>query len=274
MASPALHPTAGYHAYRGDDANFEFDYGLEAPSERMSGLRRRRRLRRVFAGLTALTILGGGAYISTNDPDAWVRWAYGQAQSLATAAEGMIGSLYARLDPQPIATAPQIAAEASMKPDAFEQPAPMPQINIREVPTGAVQGELVAPPAGAAGEDNQPVAPLPPPKVDPADPLQKRALAAGLHPELSRVLLERLTDADWRNAATAIRTALAEAAAGKDFVYPVRPRPDQALFKVRFVRGLSDTCRRYVVAITKDGWLTTALPLEKCGAALAKAKQG
>jgi hypothetical protein len=37
------------------------------------------------------------------------------------------------------------------------------------------------------------------------------------------------------------------------------------LFQVRFVAGAAPGCRRYVVTVTKDGWLTTALPMEKCG---------
>jgi hypothetical protein len=35
------------------------------------------------------------------------------------------------------------------------------------------------------------------------------------------------------------------------------------------VQGAAPACRRYVVTITKDGWLTTALPMEKCGATQA-----
>ena len=41
--------------------------------------------------------------------------------------------------------------------------------------------------------------------------------------------------------------------------------PELALFQVRFVPGAAPSCRRYVVSITKDGWLTTAPPMERCG---------
>ena len=107
--------------------------------------------------------------------------------------------------------------------------------------------------------------PLTAPSADPADPNQKRALAAGLHPQLSRVLLARMSAADYRNAAHAVKIALAETPDSEVFVWPKQRKPEEALFNVRFVQGASVDCRRYVVSITKDGWLTTALPLETCG---------
>jgi surface antigen len=107
---------------------------------------------------------------------------------------------------------------------------------------------------------------LPPPASDPADPYRKRAEAVGLHPDLSRVLLDRLSPADYRNAAYAVETALAKTPDTAVFVWPRQRKPEQALFQVRFVQGAAPACRRYVVTITKDGWLTTALPMERCGA--------
>jgi hypothetical protein len=106
---------------------------------------------------------------------------------------------------------------------------------------------------------------LPPPTVDPADPYQARAMAVGLHPDLSRVLLARLSATDYQNAGIAIKTALAETPDAGVFVWPRQRKPELALFQVRFVRGAAATCRRYVVTVTKDGWLTTAPPMEKCG---------
>lgn len=107
--------------------------------------------------------------------------------------------------------------------------------------------------------------PLPPPKINPADPYQTRALAVGLHPELSRVLLSRLSDADFRNAGIAIQKAVAEAGDGDNFIWPRQREPKLALFKVHFVAGAAPDCRRYVVVVTKDGWSTTAQPMERCG---------
>lgn len=112
----------------------------------------------------------------------------------------------------------------------------------------------------------RPVEPLPPPEPDPSDPYQMRAAAVGLHPGLSRVLLERLTPADYRNAEIAIKTALAKTPNGGQYVWPRQRRPDLALFKVHFVKGAAPGCRRYVVTIIKDGWSTTALPMENCEA--------
>ena len=120
----------------------------------------------------------------------------------------------------------------------------------------ATEQPLEAPPAPE---------PLTPPSADPADPNQKRALAAGLHPQLSRVLLARMSTADYRNAGHAVKTALAVTPDTEVFVWPRQRKPDEALFNVRFVQGASVDCRRYVVSITKDGWLTTALPMETCG---------
>lgn len=109
------------------------------------------------------------------------------------------------------------------------------------------------------------VTPLPPPIVDPADPFQKRALAVGLHPELSRALLSRLSDADYRNAGIAIQKAVSEIKDGGKFIWPRQREPKLALFKVHFVAGAAPDCRRYVVVVTKDGWSTTAQPMERCG---------
>lgn len=145
--------------------------------------------------------------------------------------------------PKPVETERVIAMEAA---------APVPDVE----PDTTQQREYEAPP---------PPEPLTPPTPDPADPNQKRALAAGLHPQLSRVLLARMSATDYRNAAHAVKTALAETPDTEVFVWPRQRKPDEALFSVRFVQGASADCRRYVVSITKDGWLTTALPMETCG---------
>jgi hypothetical protein len=104
---------------------------------------------------------------------------------------------------------------------------------------------------------------------EPTDPVQKRAAAVGLSPDLSRALLARLTAADFENAAAAIRTAIAETPDDGVLVWPKQRKPELALFKVHFVQGAASAeCRRYVVTfVTKDGWSTTAPPMERCGAA-------
>jgi hypothetical protein len=80
------------------------------------------------------------------------------------------------------------------------------------------------------------------------------------------VLLARLSEADYRNAGIAIATAVSQTPDRGVLVWPRQRTPDQALFKVHFVAGAAPGCRRYVVSVTKDGWLTTAPPMEKCGA--------
>jgi hypothetical protein len=111
----------------------------------------------------------------------------------------------------------------------------------------------------------RPVEPLPPPVVDKTDPYQVRALAAGLHPGLSRALLVRLTKTDFKNATHAIRTALAKTPDDKVFVWPRGRNKKVTRFQVRFVPSISRLCRRYIVEVVKDGWVTTAQAMEKCG---------
>src|SRR5262249_10658570 len=101
---------------------------------------------------------------------------------------------------------------------------------------------------------------------------QVRALAVGLHPGLSHVLLARLSPTDYRNAGIAIRTALAETPDSGVYVWPRQRKPELALFRVHFVAGAAPGCRRYVVTVAKDGWLTTASPMEKCEAQANRAR--
>lgn len=98
-----------------------------------------------------------------------------------------------------------------------------------------------------------------------ADLLVKRAAAAGLHPDISRALLQRLSDSDFQNAGVAVQKAVAETADDAVFSWPRQRRPELALFQVYFVPGAAPDCRRYVVTVTKDAWSTTALPMERCG---------
>ena len=133
---------------------------------------------------------------------------------------------------------------------------------------------MAAVPPAAAGIDEPAAEPLPPPTVDPNDPYQKRAEAVGPAPDLSRVLLTRLSPTDYRNAEIAIRTALAETPDDDVFVWPRQRKPELALFQVRFVAGAPRGCRRYVVSVTKDGWLTTAPPMERCGPQSRQSQRG
>jgi hypothetical protein len=161
----------------------------------------------------------------------------------------------ASLDPPPLGP----VAVAAARPLPLAAPAPEPA----PITTGAPAPATPSPP----GE------PLGPPKVDPANPHQVRAAAAGLHPELSPVLLARLSAADYRNAAYAIETAVRQTPDTGVFAWPRQRKADLALFSVRFVAGAAPRCRRYVVTVVKDGWLTTAMPMEKCSAETALARR-
>lgn len=176
--------------------------------------------------------------------------------------------------PEPIAAVPPSAAAAAMEPPV--------EAELQDVPFGEAKAEqggdaddVDSSPVvinaetypGTSEEQAEPeVTPLPPAEADPSDPLQVRAASAGLHPGLSRVLLGRLSPADYKNAQKAIRTALAETPNDGTFLWPRQRKPELALFKVHFVPGAAPGCRRYVVTITKDGWSTTALPMENCDA--------
>jgi hypothetical protein len=137
-------------------------------------------------------------------------------------------------------------------------------------PKTQVINERPADPAPAAREPQQVAratagSGYAPPPAPPADPLRQRAEAAGLHPEISRAVLRRLSAADLRNAGVAIETALAQTSDTDVLAWPRQRKPDEALFRVHFVAGAAPECRRYVVTVTKDGWSTTALPMERCG---------
>jgi hypothetical protein len=149
-------------------------------------------------------------------------------------------------------------------------PQPLVSKEIEAAPgeSGAAPSTSPSTAAVASEAETAESAPMPQPAVDPADPYQVRASAVGLHPELSRVLLARLTPTDYRNARIAIETAVAKTPDTETFVWPRQRKPELAVFEVHFVPGAAPNCRRYVVTVTKDGWSTTALPMEKCGSNL------
>lgn len=238
------------------------------PTERIGAPPPRRRGRIARAGLfiLAAAAAGWGALASEAMWRPWVA--------------GHLGDVLARIEsPQTAETAPA-APTIPIAPPAPEPPPVEPPVTreIADVP-GADAGLPVAndtkprsEPLADAGADAPPAlapdatpTPLPEPKFDPADPFQKRAFEAGLHPELSRALLSRLSKEDYRNAALAVSKAMTEASDDEKFFWPRRSTPDQALFRVHFVVGAAPDCRRYIVTVSKDGWSTTAQPMEKCG---------
>ncbi len=238
----------------------EFDIGepLYPPPRRGSSM--------LSATLMLLVLFGAG-------------WAYMQAPAEWLA---LLGSKVAELtaplqNPNPtiaISDASSIAT-AEMPPEALAaQVPPENEKTIEIANNGATPPDAEPLETGsiAAGEEPSEPQPLPPLRVDPADPYQKRAVAVGLHPDLSRVLLAKLSAADYRNAAYAVDTAVAKTEDEAVFVWPRQRKPEQALFRVHFVKGAAAECRRYVVTVVKDGWTTTAFPMERCGAQLAERK--
>jgi hypothetical protein len=281
MAARSPHFPANTPAY--DDVGADEHYAHEEllAGERVGPPLARARGRAVLWG-SVLILIGLGAGWALLDeratsagwPQALIaavssaadRWMPGPVE--ATAAAVTIGP---PANPAPTTKPAAIAAP----PSALEPPAP-----DKSAATPGAAAKSPAPPLAtaalppaAAGSGDLPASPLPPSAADPADPYQVRAAAAGLHPGLSRVLLARLSPADYRNAAFAIDSALAKTADDAVFVWPHQRKPELALFHVRFVPGAGPDCRRYVVTVTKDGWLTTALPMERCGPQLARSRR-
>ena len=166
-------------------------------------------------------------------------------------------------------TVPPALTELATKP-VPDPPAANPQPPVSS--ESAVAKPEAPPTTTVAVVEEAPPPALPPPVVELTDPYQKRAAAVGLHPNLSRVLLARLSQTDYRNAGIAIQRAVAGTPDTGVFVWPQQRKPELALFEVRFVPGAAPHCRRYVVTVTKDRWSTTALPMEKCGSRLAAGK--
>lgn len=171
------------------------------------------------------------------------------------AAEGQAAGEQSPLELRADATSPMTETSTGTKPNVVNKPDDAAERTALAAPATAIGTAYSAPAAGA-------------------DPLAKRAVAAGLHPEISRALLQRLSDADFRNAGVAIQKAVAETADDAVLVWPKQRKPDLALFQVYFVSGAAPDCRRYVVTVTKDAWSTTALPMERCGVKPVRTKPG
>jgi surface antigen len=220
----------------------------------------------MLRGLLLVMLLGGG-WALIGEPPTWPEWLLGKVAAISAAMERKSGppqqaasAMATAARPSPVEPSSKLAAIEA--PPAILQPPPSARPAAAQSPAPPVTAAL---PPAAAGADDPAPAPLEPPSIDPADVYQVRAMAAGLHPGLSRVLLARLSPDDYRNAGIAIQKAVAETPDSGVFIWPRQRKPELALFHVRFVPGAAPDCRRYVVTVTKDGWLTTALPMEKCG---------
>lgn len=230
-------------------------------------LPRRRPVRR-YLKLATTTAACAWAWVSVPEDMRWhALETIERAIATRIAMNSAPGGVAPAMDPEEIAAlaAPQAAPPLPEARQIAEAPAekagvPAPEPAATEPSKPASQD----PPAMEKQEEAPP--PLPPPVVDPADPYQQRALAAGLHPDLPRVVLKTLSEVDFRNAKAAIKSALADTPFDGVHAAPKGGGGAKlALFEVRFVRGSDPTCRRYVVTVTKNRWSTTAPPMEQCG---------
>jgi hypothetical protein len=266
-ARHALSDTARYHG-RDVDEDY-FDAGF-VPSERIGPPLRSRR-KAVLQGVLLLLIVVGIAWAQL----ATAANPLGIAAALLRTAMDWVqapprtGKLSAAVSPsvQPEASPPVVVPPAVVPPVIpVAVPANLQRPTAGDVdPAASRSAALSAPaPASATSEEEAPAERLPPPTVDANDPYQKRAIAVGLHPGLSHVLLAKLSPTDYRNAGIAIQTALAKTPEGGVYVWPRDNKPDLAVFRIHFVAGAAPGCRRYVVVVAKDRWLTTAAPMERC----------
>lgn len=251
MTMPAWQSSISQSAY---DAPYDSDHKLStlSPGERISPTSSRKSDGSALRGIALLVVVLAGGWALIGDRAALGEWVRLVASSLQAPPAPPLPRENA-LD-APLASS---AAASDL----------MPMLVATDVPPAPVVAAVavVAPtPSEASAVTSDAVVPLPPPVANPSDPYETRALAAGLHPGLSRVLLTRLTDTDYRNAATAIQKAIAETPDSGVFIWPRQRKPELALFRVGFVPGAAPHCRRYVVIVTKDGWSTTALPMERC----------
>jgi surface antigen len=186
-------------------------------------------------------------------------------EQLASAANNVAHSSFSP-DPmasKELASSEKPAAPPPAAPPPATSPLPLPVVTVTEAPGSKPESssEVTAKDAADALSPSSP--------SGQADPYRKRAEAAGLHPDLSRVLLARLSATDYRNAAFAIEKAVKTVPDDGEFTWPRSRKTGAAVFNVHFVQGTGHDCRRYVVTVTKDRWSTTALPMEKCGVKVA-----
>lgn len=258
MTTPAWYPdtlnTNANASYSGGHSTL----GALSPGERISPHVGRATPGGALRGLLLLVVVLGGGWAMIGDRAAVQEWARAITAPSTTSPS----------EPAKLPILPESASALAPLPRSIE-PAPEPRLAAIALPppppASPTKASASPPTTGAETDASAAPEPLPPPVADPADPYEVRALAAGLHPGLSRVLLTRMSDADYRNARVAIEKAIAETPNGSAFVWPRQRKPELALFRVSFVPGAAPNCRRYVVVVTKDGWSTTALPMERCG---------
>ncbi len=236
----------------------------------------RRSALRVVMHLAVLLAGGGALYANPWILTRSVDWLWQQVETVRAWTPSP-AQTDARVPPGERDTSAATPARALPAPSRTELPVPAEQTVRVPAPDAQPASDTPASgqPAATAASSADPGfnAPYAPPKPPVAEPFQLRAEAVGLHPEMSKAVLSRLSPADFQNARIAIDKLLAEASSDAVVVWPAQRRASEAQFRVHLVPGSDGAdCRRYVVAIAKDGWLTTGLPMERCSALPASRK--
>ena len=274
MTAFARHPDANTYAYGASENDDDYTPVELFPGERIGRPLARTQYRTAVRRSMVMLIVIAGGWAMLDERATWPAWLMAETSALYASLEARVKSLTEPTSPAASLTATSANAGMGPKLAALDQPLPpepAPTVSkastapIAETKAAEQPATSAAVPPLAEAEAAPMSQPLPPPVVDASDPYQKKALAVGLHPDLSRVLLARLSAADYRNAGIAVQTALVETPDSAVYIWPRQRKPELAMFQVHFVPGAANDCRRYVVTVSKDGWLTTALPLEKCG---------
>lgn len=265
----------------------EFLAALDVEPDDRIGRPRGRRVGRLVAWSTTALGLAAAGYLHYDDPSRWPRW-WSEATTIAAplieriaaatppAAGGPNAARRLSEAPPDSGTLAPRDARSAAAPAAAPSPAeptspaaPTATDTATAVAAPPVERTIAPPPAVAAVEIVQTA----PRKDSEASPNQARARAAGLNPDISRAVLDKLSETDFRNAKTAIQKALSGTADDDVLYWPAKVKPGVAQFQVHFVPGAAADCRRYVVTVAKDGWATTALPMDNCSVKLfAKAR--
>ena len=275
-------------------ASDEFDYLLEAdpgPLSLVAGERFRPGHglpagSSMLRALAVIAVMGGGGWGWMQLPQSWRESVVAQATALASEVmrraspdktepntEMAAASPLPDVQQREVAAAPGAEAgtavpqppAAALPPEAVpasENTAPASEAQTAQQAAAQTNTEPATTPEAAQKEVP---APLATPVADPKDKYQQKALAAGLHPDLSRAVLHRLSKDDFKNAGIAIKSALKKSTAQQPVIYPLKAPAKAAQFEVRFVAAAAPRCRRYVVTVTLDRWSTTAPPMETCG---------
>lgn len=253
---------------RPSDSSFDVD-----PGERIGAAVGRTAASRVAIRFVIAVALTGAwtAAVCTMDLKSVVSAARPALAAVIEKARALAANVQAA-GPPPVAVAgsPSEMTSAPLSGEAVSEMPPvlsaLPMQEETSEPT-AYSGAAASEPAGTDYTDTAVAA------EEPAEKKERRiqAASAGLSPDLPNVLLSRLSKEDFKNAAYAIKTAIAKTADDAKFVWPLAPSRHQAKFEVHFVAGAEPGCRRYVVTVTKDRWSSTSAALERCGATMVRA---